>query len=129
ISGSTAFVALTNGTLRVYSIANPASPVLTTTRTVFPGAGTSSSIVDAEVIGNSLHLLYGRIGYAIVDITVPTNPAVLGTFTAFELEGGDIAVDGSIVYLATFGWHGRRGIRALNVSNPSSIQEIATVTA
>lgn len=46
-----------------------------------------------------------------------------------ELEGSDIAVDGSIVYLATFGWNGRRGIRALDVSNPASIQEIATITA
>lgn len=122
-----AFVALTNGTIRVYSVSNPALPSLTTTRTVYGSTGVGIFNVDAEIVGNRLHLLYGRTGYALVDISTPANPVVLGTFPAFELEGSDIALDGNIVYLATYGWNGRRGLRALSVSNPASIQEIATV--
>lgn len=127
IKGSMAYVALTNGALSVYDLANPASPSLMTTRTVF--ATGSGFNVDAEVVGDRLHLLYGRTGYALLDISIPATPMVLGTFPAFEMEGKDIAVDGSIVYLSTNGWHGRRGIRALNISNPASIQQVATVTA
>lgn len=129
VSGTTGYVALTNGTLHVYNLSSPSVPLLATTRTVFAGAGFGAFNVDAEVVGNRLHLLFGRTGYAIVDITSPANPTVLGTFPAFELEGGDIAVDGNTVYLATFGWNGRRGIRALDISNPSWIQESATITA
>ncbi|MDX2176330.1 MAG: hypothetical protein SF028_07645 [Candidatus Sumerlaeia bacterium] len=129
LAGSTAYAALTNGTVRVYSVSNPSSPSLITTRTVFGSTGAGIFNVDAEVAGNRLHLLYGRTGYAVIDISTPASPSVLGTFAAFELEGSDIAVEGNTAYLATFGWNGRRGIRALNISNPSSIQEIATVRA
>lgn len=129
VAGTTAYVALTNGTLRVYNLSNPASPTLTTTRTVYASTGAGAFNVDAEIVGNRLHLLYGRTGYAIVDITSPANPTLLGTFPSIEMEGSGITVDGNIVYLATFGWNGRRGLRALNISNTSSIQEIATVRA
>ncbi|MEQ8819590.1 MAG: hypothetical protein RLY93_05050 [Sumerlaeia bacterium] len=126
VAGTIAYVALTDGTLRAYNLSNPALPSLTTTRTVFANTGSGFNAA-AEVSGDRLHLLYGRKGYAIVDISAPANPTVLGTFTTTELEGSDIAVDGNIVYLATFGWHGRQGIRALNVSSTSSIQEIASI--
>lgn len=129
LAGTTAYAALTNGSVRVYNVSNPASPSLTTTKTVFASTGPGIFNVDAEVVGSKLHLLYGRTGYAIADITTPSNPTVLGTFPSSEMEGSDIAGDGSIVYLATFGWNGRRGLRALNVTTPASIQEITSVTA
>ncbi len=129
LAGTTAYAALTNGTVRVYNVSNPASPSLTTTKTVFGATGSGIFNVDAEVVGTKLHLLYGRTGYAIADIATPSNPTVLGAFPSAEMEGSDVAVDGNIVYLATFGWNGRRGLRALNVTTPSSIQEITTVTA
>jgi len=129
MSGSMAYVAIKNGTMRAYDVTNPASPSLVATRTLFGSASATAFNCDAEIVANRLHVLIGRTGYAIVDVTAPTNPTVLGTFPSFEMEGADIAVVGNTVYLATFGWNGLRGIRVLDVSNPSSIQQVATTRA
>ena len=64
VSGATAYVALTDGTLRVYDLSNPALPSLTTTKIVFANTGSGFNAAS-EVIENRLHLLYGRKGYAI----------------------------------------------------------------
>lgn len=130
LKDSTAYVALGNGSLQVWSVADLTNPVLLSTLLVLDHQPEREAFsADAEVEGDRLHLLYGRHGYALMNIAVPQAPVALGTYETFEFEGSSVQPSGNVVYLATFGWNGRDGLSALNISDPSNITVSSSIRA
>jgi hypothetical protein len=123
----------TNG-LQVFSISNPANPVLV-------GFCPITNILERlTVSGNYAYVTHTRnypstgAGLSIVDLSVPANPVIASTYWAGRpgsaewLRAGGVAVAGNYAYLSAGGrWHHPEfgstsigNLEVINVSNPAN---------
>lgn len=110
VAGSYAYVALSMGQQRllILDISNPANPVLVAT--IDPG---SSLITGIDAAGNLLCMGQSNARFSVWDISVPSSPQMLGSFTT-HMPTSDINIHGNHAYLAA-----ASGMFILDVSNPN----------
>lgn len=123
------YVLPTDGNLLVYDVSNLTNPVLQPPIVIGVPPIANGFGGELEALGDRLHVLSARRGYVLLDITNRLGPSILGSFDESLLEAQGLAVAGSTVYLATTGWCGKWGVRALDISSPAQITEITAVDA
>lgn len=104
--------------LEIYDQTDPGSPVLLG-RTALPDV-----IRSVVVEGNRLYAAVANQGLLIVDVSVPSSPAVLGKFaTERQYERFDLEVNGNYAYLLK-----NEELKIIDVSIPGNPTEAATYT-
>lgn len=122
------YVLPTNGNLLIYDVSDLTNPIAQPPLLIGP-PNTGGFGGDLEVEGSRLHILSARRGYELLDITNRLAPTILGDFDETLLDARGMSVAGDIVYLATTGWCGKWGVRALDISLPNQITELNAVDA
>ena len=114
VTGNYAYVAAGGGGLQILDVSNPANPT-------WQGTYASTYARDVLVSGNYAYLAdaYGYPNFVVVNVSNPASPVMAGSVAA-PGEGYDLALNGSIIYLAT--WD--NGVRFIDVSNPAAPNEI-----
>lgn len=129
IKNSIIYVTDLNGDLTVYNCANPSQPQLINTISVFSGAITDTVDTACLVRGNRLHLAFSRRGYAVFDISSPGNPSFMGKRQLADIDVTGIAANNDTVFLATWGWNGKLGLRILDISDSFDPIQVVSRTA
>ena len=108
VSGSTAYVVTGSGSLQVFDVSSPASPVLRGTATT--GGGFRSVAVNGStayvVAGNSLQ---------VFDVSNPASPVLRGTASTSS-GPSSVAVSGSTAYVVT----SSNTLQVFDVANPTT---------
>ena len=105
--------------LKVVNISNPNSPQLVTTMPQTGGAN------DIHITDDTLYLGCWGAGIRVIDISDPTSPLMLDSYD--DNDGGEelgLVEKDDLLYVADNG-----GVELFNVSNPTSIVEIAERTS
>ena len=93
--------------LRIYSIANPASPALV------GSYSTAESVTDIVVAGDLAFLANAGDGLRIVNVSNPASPTYTGSYNTFGTAYG-VAVAGNLAVVAD----GDYGLQIIDVTNP-----------
>ena len=105
--------------LKVVNVSNPSSPQLVTTVSQTGGAN------DIHITNDTLYLGCWGAGIRVIDISNPTSPLMLDSYV--DTDGGEelgLVERGGLLYVADNG-----GVELFNVSDPTSIVEIAQRTS
>jgi len=118
ISGNYAYLADSeNDSLHVVNISDTANPTLETSLVV------SGIPTNMAIDGNNLYLASGSEGIHIIDISTPTSPTLVTTYSTDNAY--DITISGTNAYVAD----GPTGLKVLDItdiSNPSVISSLDT---
>jgi hypothetical protein len=74
---------------------------------------------NVKVNGNLAFLADGTAGLRIIDVSNPSNPVALGSYTTYDIVEG-VDVQGNYAYIAA----GSAGLQILDISNPSDPVEV-----
>jgi len=131
ISGNYAYVADVNPTgLRIIDISNPEKPVLKGQVTLYDYVWGAD--INGLVVAENYVYMTGDIavdegdavnGLAIIDITNPANPEVVGTLKPSLGRYGGLEVHGNYVYVANAGY----GLKIIDISDVTNPKEISGV--
>jgi hypothetical protein len=91
VSGSLAYT-VGSQDLRVYDVANPSN-------VVWRASVSLSNASDLTLCGNTAYVACGSNGVTMVDVSIPTAPAIVGT-VATPGEARSLAVVGNLAYVA-----------------------------
>jgi len=109
INISSPYAYLGNGAnVTIFDITTPTAPVITGT---FDG---SDWIQDAVGRGNYLYVCEWGVGIEVVDISTPSNPTLITTFS--NPTNADITFDGNFGYIASRG----DGLTVIDVTDPAA---------
>ncbi|CAL7964388.1 large repetitive protein [Gammaproteobacteria bacterium] len=75
---------------------------------------TDNSVLGVAVAGNYVYVVEGRVGLKIINIEVPTAPALIGIFRSSSCWG--VTVVGNYAYVAAE----LSGLKIINIANPSA---------
>ena len=121
VQGGYAYVANGGGTLQVFNVYNPASPISVANVTTggLPAAvyvqGTYAYLANKN--SNTLQ---------VFNVSNPTSPVIIGTSATTGLNGPDsVYVQGNYAYVANAGG---ANLQVFNVSNPASPTSVSSVT-
>ena len=117
MSGSHLFVPSANTGLFVFSLADPAHP---SQEGFLPLTGGADGV--ARLAGTTLYLCWGSVMH-IIDISTPSSPSLLGTYTSPGGPVRSVAVKGNYAFVTDYLY----GIRLVDISTPSAPVEVPDV--
>lgn len=122
VSGNYAYVS-SGSALRVVDIRDPAAPV--EVGAYRPARGVSDLATD----GHYVYAAGGWGGLLLIDITIPDRPIEVGHFLPVGTFADGVIVDGFYAYVMELltGEDPHYGVRIVNIANPTSPFEVATI--
>lgn len=103
--------------IRIIDIADPSTPV----ELAILDLGLGWWVEDVDVAGTVVVAV--GLSFAVVDITDPTNPIVVGETPMWEVQGMGVELVGNLAYVAD----PVRGLRIIDVSDPANPTEIGSL--
>ena len=116
-SGTHAYFS-SGGVLMIADVSNPAVPIVVG-EVELPG-----EIFDIEVAGGFAHVACYNRGYWMVDVSLPSAPVIVGSFTT-SLWATGLDVSGDHVYVTNVA--DPEDLKILDVSVPGSIQQVGSI--
>ncbi len=127
VVGSQAYIA-DGDDFRVMDISDPAHPLPIGVNggydTPVKGVPSKKSAHDVAVMGRYAYVIDGVYKLRILDISDPTKPTDVGSYSVYGRLNKDVAVAGTYAYVTN-----DDGLKIIDVSNPSSPREVGTFDA
>lgn len=114
VAGQYAYVADSDGGLRIIDISNPTNPF------EIGFFDTPYDAVDLDVSGNYVYLAEENYGIYVLDVSDPANPLEVSFYDMHLSSVFEVKVSGSYAYIA----HGDSGLRVIDITNPANLVEI-----